>query len=64
MYHYVAESDLAWDCVDTLVSGGFKIGLWRCEKLLRSERQEFLDYIISFLNHRRDLFGSERETVL
>lgn len=37
MYHYVAESDFSWTCVDTLDSGGFKLGFWECDKLLKSE---------------------------
>lgn len=63
MYHYVAESDLAWTCVDTLVSGGFRLGLWKCEKLLKSEKDMFLEYLVSFLNTRSDLHNSDMKTV-
>jgi hypothetical protein len=63
MYHYIAESDMSWNCVDTFTSGGFKLGLWKCEKLLKSEKNMFLDYIISFLDRRKDLHGSEYDTI-
>ena len=64
MYHYIAESDFSWSCVDTFDSGGFKLGFWECDKLLKSEKSMFLEYILSFLNRRVDLYGSEMETVL
>lgn len=39
------------------------MGLWECEKLLKSERDMFLEYLVSFLDRRTDLRGSDFQTI-
>lgn len=58
-YHYVAESDLSWECNQTFFSGGFKLGVWGWNKTLKSEEKIFIDFTKNFLNRRKDLHGSE-----
>lgn len=62
-YHFVAESDLSWDCTHTFFSGGFKLGLWEWNKNLKSEEKLFFDFTKNFLNRRKDLHGSENVVI-